>query len=235
MSNLSTTNLPKAGGGEKKTLVPGNQTCKIASVELIPFTLKPGAFELRLNMVGPDMPAPFEGFFIDKNNESLGRHKGQVGRVKATEWAFADGVTKGGTVISRDTEIMKWINSFCEAIGKKEWMTAQDQKHATIESLVNAFAMDKPFKGLDINFCIGGREYQTKEGGYTNYDLFLPKFSKEGVPFELVGTAKSRLLKYDETKHIVKKKVSTVSNFSGNGDLGADSHESPGSAADFEL
>jgi len=237
MSNLSTTNLPAAGGGGvKKTLDPGNQICRINSVELVPFTFKEGAMELRFNMEGPDMGPEFEGFWINKDDQSLGRHKGQVGRVKATEWAFADGETKGGTKISRDTEIMKWINSFCEAIGKKEWMTAQDQKHATIESLVNAFAIDKPFKGIDLNLCIAGKEYLTKEN-YTNHDLFLPKFSKDGVPFELVGVAKSKLIKYDPAKHIVKKKAAaTVTNFTGDPNAtGNPTQEGSGVGADFEL
>lgn len=232
MSNLSTTNLPKTGDGVKKTLEPGNQVCKIASIELVPFPLKPDAYELRLNMVGPDMGPDFQGFLINKDDESQGRYKGQVGRVKATEWAFSDGTTKGGIVISRNTEIMKWINSLCEAIGNKEWMAAQDNKHATIESFVNAFAIDKPFKGLDFNLCIGGREYLSKDGQYTNHDLFLPKFSKDGVPFELVGVEKSKLLKFDPAKHIVKKKsAATVTNFTD----GVNPNEAPGVGADFEL
>lgn len=237
MTNLSTTNIPKSGDGVKKTLEPGNQVCRIASAELVPFALKPGAYEIRLNMVGPDMGPEFQGFFINKDDESQGRYKGQVGRVKATEWAFSDSETKGGTKIFRDTEIMKWLNSFCEAIGKKDWLTAQDNKHATIESLFNAFAIDKPFKGMELNLCVAGREYMSKDGQYTNHDLFLPKFSKDGVPFELVGVDKSRLLKFDVSKHIVKKKApATVSNFSGNPETnGNSSQEGPGVGADFEL
>ena len=234
MSNLSTTNLPSSGGGVKKTLEPGNHTCKVNSVELLPFSFKPGAYEIRLNIVGPDMGPDFEGFWVNKDDQSLGKHKGQSGRLKATEWAFADGETKGGTKISRDIEIMKWINSFCEAIGKKDWMAAQDQKHSTIESLFNAFAIDKPFKDMEINFCIAGKEYLNKEN-YINYDLFLPKFSKDGAPFELPGVEKSKLAKYDPAKHIVKKKAAaTVSNFSGD-PAGNSIQNGNGAEADFEL
>lgn len=235
MTNLSTTNIPASGGGVKKTLDPGNHTCKINSVELIPFTFIEGAYELRLNVVGPDMGPDFDGFWVNKDDQSLGKHKGQSGRVKASEWAFADSVTKGGTKISRDTEIMKWLNSFCEAIGKKDWLTAQDNKHATIESLVNAFAIDKPFKGMDINFCLAGKEYLNKEN-YVNHDLFLPKFSKDGVPFELPGVAKSKLAKYDPAKHIVKKKAAaTVNNFTDGSTTGNADNSAPGTSADFEL
>lgn len=208
---LSTQNIPKVGGGIKKTLEPGNQVCTILSVEMKPFTFKPGAYEIHLNMLGKDMGPDFQGFFLDKNNESLGRYTGQVGRVKASEWAFADGVTKSGIKISRDTEILKWLNSLCEAIGKKSWMDAQDNKHADIESLVNAFIMDKPFEGLELNLCIAGKEYMNKE--FVNYDLFLPKFTKAGVPFELANVVASKVVVYDEKVHIVRKKVETVATF----------------------
>jgi hypothetical protein len=209
--NLSTANIPSLGAGVPKTLQPGNQICTVHSIELKPFTYKPGAYEIILNIEGPDLGPNFQGFFIDKNNENLGRNKGQVGRVKATEWAFNDGETKSKIKISRDTEIMKWLNSFCEAIGKKEWMAAQDFKHANIESLMNAFNLDKPFEGFYINFCIAGKEYMSN--GYKNYDLFLPKFTKEGVPFELAGTTKSKVVIFDENKHIIRKKVETITTF----------------------
>lgn len=213
---LSTQNIPKQGGGVMKTLEPGNQAVTIVSVEMKPFTFKPGAYEIHLNVVGKDMGPDFQGFFIDKNNESLGRYKGQVGRVKASEWAFADGVTKSGIKISRDTEILKWLNSLCEAIGKKSWMDAQDNKHADIESLVNAFIMDKPFENLELNMCIAGKEYMNKE--FLKYDLFLPKFSKTGVPFELANVEKSKLAIFDEKVHIIRKKVENVANFSAEGE-----------------
>lgn len=209
---LNTTNIPKSGTGVAKTLQPGNLTCKVLSVELKPFTFKEGAYELLLNMEGPDMGPDFVGFFIDKTNESLGRSKGQVGRVKATEWAFADSTTKSGVKISRDTEILKWLNSFCEAIGKKAWLTAQDNKHDNIESLVNAFILDKPYAGIDITFCIAGKEYV--KNGYTNYDLFLPKFTKSGAPFGLTdASGKSKVVTYNESVHIVRKKSGVVTDF----------------------
>jgi len=208
---LSTQNIPASGGGVSKTLRPGNHSCVVNSIELKPFTFREGAYDIILHMVGPDMGSDFQGFFIDKTNESLGLHKGQVGRVKAGEWAFSDGETKSKVKISRDTEILKWLNSFCEAIGKKEWLNAQDNKHENIESMVNTFILDAPFKGLLINFCIAGKEYESK--GYMQHDLFLPKFTKAGVPFELAGVVKSKLVVFNEATHIVKKKVTVVANF----------------------
>ena len=41
---------------------------------------------------------------------------------------------------------------------------------------------DKPFKDKWMTFCICGREYYNK-AGYIAYDLYLPKFAKEGKAF----------------------------------------------------
>ena len=90
MSKLNTKDV-KSAGGVPKLIQPGNVVCKINSLELEPFKFKQGGYHLILNLEGPDLGKDFEGFFVDKNNESLGRHKGQVGQVKAGEWAFADG------------------------------------------------------------------------------------------------------------------------------------------------
>ena len=70
--NLSTQNIPKAGGGVKKTLEPGNQICTILSIELKPFTIISGAYEIQLNLLGKELGSDFQGFFLDVTNESLG-------------------------------------------------------------------------------------------------------------------------------------------------------------------
>jgi hypothetical protein len=81
-----------------------------------------------------------------------------------------------------------------------------------------------------INMCIGGREWENKEG-YINNDLFLPRISKDGVSMEAVDAENSRLLKFDRAVHVkalVKK------------DAPSNGMEKPfkadsGSGSDFEL
>lgn len=218
MSNLNTKDVKTGGGGTPKTLQPGNTTAKILAVTLEEFKFKPGGYHLVLSMEGKDMGPSFEGFFIDKAKPELGRHKGQVGKVKASEWAFADSTTKSGIAVSRDTEIMKFIKTLCASMDIVDWMDSQNDKHPTIESLVQAFNKDKPFQGKFLRFCLGGKEYMNKEG-YPNYELFLPKFSKTGVPFESEKIVVSKLLKFNEAEHIKKKKVESVDSFGG-GDSG---------------
>jgi hypothetical protein len=207
-------------GGLPKNLQPGNHTCTVNGIRLEEFKFKEGAYHIILSLEGPDMGSGFEGFFIDKNNESKGRHKGQVGEVKASEWAYADGQTKSGIVVKRDDEILKFLKNFCNSFGINEWLIDQDGKHATIESLISALNKEKPFTGVAVDFCVGGKEY-TNKNGYTAYDLFLPKFSKSGAAF-----GKSKVASFNEAEHIRRKKVETVSEFGNDSNSGS---------ADFEL
>jgi hypothetical protein len=211
---LSTKNVTTGGDGVSKTLEPGVALCKINGLSLEEFKFKDGAYNVILHLEGEDLGSGFEGFFIDKDRPELGKHKGKVGNVKGTEWAFADGETKSGVQVSRDMEMLKWLKQFCSSIGCLAWFDSQDEKHDTIESLFAAFSKDKPSKDNFYAFCIAGKEY-TNRGGYTAHDLFLPRYSKEGVPVELDNASPSKLLKFKPEDHIKKRKVEPVNEFGG--------------------
>lgn len=223
---ISTKDIPAGnGGGTPKTLQPGNRVIKINSIYLDEFPFAENAYNLMLDCEGPDLGDDFEGFWIDKDNEALGRHKGQVGRVRASQWAFQD-KDLGDIQISRDLEIAKFLKNLAIATGCLEWYEGEDGKHETIESLVQEMNDKAPFKDKFLNVCLGGREYENK-AGYTNYDLFLPKFTKQGLPFEPADTeaSASRVYKFNEAEHIKKKKAKEVNSFE------PDSEETP----NFEL
>lgn len=201
MAKLNTKDIKTQGeGGLPKTLQPGNVTCKINGVRLEEFKFIKGALHIILSMEGQELEN-FEGFFIDKNNEKLGRHKGQVGDVKAAEYAYADATTKNGNEINRDAEMLKFLKNLCVALEIDNWLVAQNDKHDTIESLFNAFNKEKPFANKFITYCIGGKEY-TNKNGYTSYDLFLPKFAKGSSPFG------KNVATFNAADHIRKKKLS---------------------------
>lgn len=211
----------KGGGGDStpKTLQPGNQKITIHRVELEDFKFKPGGLHVILHVEGEDMGEEFQGFFIDKQNESLGRYKGQVGRVRASEWAYADGETKSGIPVSRDDDMLRFLKSLCIELDCLDWLENEDGKHPTIQSLYEAFNNQKPFKGKWLNVCLAGKEYNNKEG-YTNYDLFFPKFSKAGVPFENVNKGASKVVTFNPDQHIVRKKNEEVKDFGNDGGAG---------------
>lgn len=214
---ISTKDIPTGAGKAPKTLQPGNITLKVNRIYLEEYKYGENAYNVMLDCEGPDLGAEFEGFFVDKNNEKLGRYKGQVGRVRAGQWAFADKLLPGGIQIIRDVEIAKFLKNLAVATDCLKWYEAQNEKHETIESLVNKMNEDAPFKDKLISVCLSGKEYQNKQG-YTNFDLFFPKFSKDNVPFENSTLNSGKVYSFDESKHIIRKKVNEVEEFAANAD-----------------
>lgn len=217
---LSTKNVSTTGAnGPAKTISPGNIRAKINGVTLEEFKFKPGSYHVVMNLEGEELGEGFEGFLIDKDNPELGRHKGQVGRVKTSEWAYADGETKTGIQVSRDIEILKIVKNICMAVNAMKWYDAQDEKHPTIESFIDAFNADAPYKDKWLDMCIAGKEYMSKQG-YTNYDMYLPKFAKGMVPFVADG-GEGNLIQFDPAVHIKKTEAKPVESFGDDTDVPA--------------
>ena len=233
---ISTKDIPTGGkgAGVPKTLQPGNRVVKINSIYLDKYPWGDEAYNLMLDCEGTDLGKDFEGFFINKTNEELGRHKGQVGRVRASEWAYQDKELPGGIIINRDLEIVKMLKNICVATDCLDWFETEDGKHDTIEGLISHMNEQSPYRDVFVNSCLGGKEYQNK-GGYTNYDLFFPKFSKAGIPFEIteIDSTLSQVYTFTENDHIRKKKVKEVESFEADddggfpsaADIGADTQE----------
>lgn len=209
---LSTKNINIGSGSSvAKTFTPGNVKAKINSVTLEDYKFKENAKHLLLHIEGEDMGKDFEGFLVNKDNPEEGRYKGQIGRVRMSEYAYVTEETKFGNV-DRDAEILKAIKSICIALDITKWFDSQDEKHETIEEFVEAFNSDAPYKDKWLDMCLNGREY-INDAGYTNYDLYLPKFKKGFVPFEIAGTKDSKLIKFDSAVHVKKKETKTVEHF----------------------
>lgn len=199
---INTKDVKTGGGFVPKTLEPGNHTVTINNLEYKAPVYKKDALELVFQFEGPDMGEGFDGFWIDKNDQSLGKYKGQVARVKVSRYAFSDGTTPSGVQISRDNEILKFLKNLCIELDATEWFESQDGKHETIESLLDQFNKDKVYAGKKLDICISGKEY-TNQQGYKAYDLFLPKYSKSGVPFEKSGKQPSKVAIFNKSEHII--------------------------------
>lgn len=204
---LSTSDLP-TGGGMPKTISTGNYTLKINNIYLDDFKFIPGAKHLILNVETEPIDG-FEGFMIDKDNPDLGNYLGQIGRVKAGQYAFADGKTKSGIEIFRDRSVLMFMNTLCRNLGIEDWFAEQNDKHNTIEDFVDAFNETAPYKDIYMDFCIAGKEYESKSG-YTNYDMWLPKGGKNA--YAMTAVEDPRLLKYNEAIHLKKIEVSNLEN-----------------------
>lgn len=212
---ISTKNIKETGSSATpKTLSPGNITFKINSIRTEGVPYKADALNIVLDVEGPDMGSDFEGFYIDKDDTSKGRYAGQVGKIKCSEYPYSDGVTPKGIEISREVEMLKMMKELCKATNSLDWLDSQDEKHDTMQSLIDQFNEDKPFKDQMLRACVSGKEYQNKNG-YTNYDMYFSRFSKDSVPFEnaSIDESKSRVTKYNADLHIKKPKVTEVKSF----------------------
>lgn len=206
---LSTTDLGTGGSGMAKTIAPGNHTLKINSIELEDFRFIEGAKHLIMHVETEPIEG-FEGFLIDKDDESQGRYDGQIGRIKASQYAFADGETKSGIKIQRDRSVMIFLQNLCNTLGINDWFREQDGKHETIEDFVNAFSKNANYKGKFLEFCVAGKEYESKSG-YTNYDMWLPK--SENKKYAMAEVEAGKVMTYDEAKHLRKLEVKDVKGF----------------------
>ena len=226
MSGLSTKNVVSSGGGSSKLIEPGNTMATVTKVELDQpnFLVKEAGYYLVLHLEGPDMGPEFEGFFIDKEDESLGRHKGRVGKVKYNKFPYRDGHTKSGIPVFRDTDIIKALGNLLNEMGADVWLDSQDGKFMTIEELVTALNHDKPYANKPLNYCIAGRQY-LKQNGYSANDCYLPKYNKFAVPYETIVASPSRLAVYNEAEHL--EIPAPVAGFNAEDDLNSDTPSTP--------
>lgn len=201
---LSTQNMSGGTGKIKPVIDAGNQELKINSIVLHSPPYDSNAYDLQLHVETAPVGGDFEGFKIDMNDPNSPRYQGQVGRVSFQRYAFADATLPSGREISRDAEILKALIFIAEQQNKRDDLDSIQADN--IESFVeqaNRFLCD----GVYYNFCVGGREWENKDG-YINLQLFLPKRTAAGVPFERTGVDNSRMLKFNREDHIVPLKKS---------------------------
>ena len=210
---LSTTDLASGSNGLPKTIAPGNHELKINNIKLDEFRFIEGAYHIILETETKPID-DFEGFMIDRNDESKGHYKGQIGRVKASQYAFADGETKSGIKIQRDRSILMFLKNLSNALDINDWFTEQDNQHETIEDFVQAFNSTAPYQDKYLHCCIAGKEYENKSG-YIAYDCWFAK--AQNKKYGYASTAET-MLAYDESKHLRKIENKPVESFGNDSD-----------------
>ena len=225
---LNTKDMSAGSGRIKPVLDPGNHVVRINSITLDQTPYDADSYNIHLHVETEPVGDTFEGFFRDYNNQSLGRYDGQIGRIRISPFPFKDTTLPSGREINKDQEILKHMITLGETLGMRDGLDSIEAE--TIEDFMTEcgklFTGDKGSKFL--NMCIGGREWENKEG-YINNDLFLPRISKDGIAMEAIEAENSRLLKFDRAIHVkalVKKDKSNEEI-----PFTADS----GSGSDFEL
>ena len=157
----------------------------------------------------------FEGFLKNRNDESKGRYEGQIGRIKASQYAFANGETKSGIKIDRDRSLLMFLKNLCNALDINDWFAKQDNQHETIEDFVKAFNDTAPYQDKYLHTCLAGKEYENKSG-YIAYDCWFAKAQNKKYAF---GSNSNSILTYDESKHLRKIENKPVESFGDDDDL----------------
>jgi len=128
-------------------------------------------------------------------------------------YPYKDATLPSGREIQKDQEILKAMVYLSEVLDKRYELDMIEAE--TIEQFMtecNTLFSNTGF----FNACVGGREWENKEG-YVNYDLFLPRMSKEGIPLEALNKDNSRLLEFSKKDHVRelqnKSTTTTQSNF----------------------
>jgi hypothetical protein len=194
---LSTKDIQSSKGKSSKTLSPGNVVAKITSIVLQEQKSNPDAYFLVMNLEGEDMGPEFEGFMYDNNKPELGRAKGQVGRVKFSQYSYKDMTTKTGYDIPRDRQILRDIATLADNLGVRNDL--DDIQASDIQGFVRQ-ASRILSNGVFLRWCIAGNAYM-KENGMKDYSLHLPKYNK-AITTPNFGSLESVITTFNPSIHV---------------------------------
>ena len=210
---LSTKDMSAGSGKARPVIGVGNQKIKINSITFDQTPYDKEAYNVVLHVESEPVGSEFEGFLIDPNDKTGPRYKGQVGRVRLSPYPYKDTTLPSGREISRDTEVLKSMIFLSEVLNKRDDLDSIEAD--TVEDFMTS-ANTVLSGDTYINACVGGREWENKEG-YVNYDLYLPRNSKDGVALETLEMENSRLYEFSKKDHVRelqnKKSSPTTDNF----------------------
>jgi hypothetical protein len=223
-------NVSKPKGGIQKKIRPGNHTCKVNNISTKDVVWK-GVPKLLLNLhletepIGED----FEGFLIDKDNPKLGRHTGQIARIKSSGWGYDDQrKDKDGNIITKEDSVVMFLDSLCHEANGSTWVkdAIVNDTYKTLEDFIAGFNKENPIKDVFLHFCLGGTQ-DVNDDGYPVYFLQLPKHEK-GFRLYANDNNKDSLLPYNASEHLyVKNSPAPVQQFAGNDEEESSTATSP--------
>lgn len=208
-----------------KNIPCGQNKCKVNKIELSNYDTPSGTImNLHLYLETEPVGKDFEGFYIDKDNTSLGRYLGRVAKVKANPYGYRDRKYKDNTYTAVG-DIVDFLHKLCKECGSN-WVHEVNGKYKTFEEFINGFNKELPIKDKFITYTIGANKKHNEQTGYDDYYLNLVKPDKGETEFANDDNL-SKLTKFDKALHIFDKnpKPATVSNFNSD-DLESSSSES---------
>tara|TARA_R110000765_G_scaffold5492_2_gene17222 strand:+ start:5271 stop:5936 length:666 start_codon:yes stop_codon:yes gene_type:complete len=206
---FNTKNIKSDQGSTRPVISVGNHKLKINSISFDQTPYDKEAYNINLHVETEPVEGEFQGFLTDHKNPKSKRYKGQVGRVRFSQYSYQNKVLPNGVSLKRDESALKAMVFLADTLGIRDELDMIESK--TIFEFMDACS--KLFKNSAyLNMCIAGREWENK-AGYINLDLFLPKRSREETPIETLDAEESKLIKFNEGKHIIRLVKKTVEKF----------------------
>lgn len=201
--------IKKSTKSLSKTLSPGSGVFTVTGMSWRANSYNDNdGIDIIMHLEGEDLTDQgFEGFWIDKDDTSLGRHKGAVGQVKLSRYSFAtkdfpSSATREAQTVTREEAVVNEMSKLSVILGKEHELIAGIIENDT-DMITNA---NNIFKGAKIRATIGGREYKDN-GGYTKHSLHIVKADKGCYAYENPDTLISKIQPFDAGKHIEKLKA----------------------------
>lgn len=208
---LSTKNV-SIESGVSKIIKPGNVKARILNIELVK-GFNADSYHLQLNLETEPVGDDFIGFLVDKDDQNGPRYLGQIGKLRANQYAYETKTLPNGKTIDRDQSIIIALINIFTGLGLREKL---DEVNAdSIEEFVKEVnkLLDS---SIYVYFCIAGKEWTNNEG-YINYNLFLPKYDAKSPHLSLV---EGGCTVFNESKHIIAEvKKAAVTEFEPTQDL----------------
>jgi hypothetical protein len=210
MGKIGTKNVNVGSGKLPKNFIVGNQTARIIGMSFQETTFKDRntgsdvtkawvVMDLETEAVGGE----FEGWLIDKNDESKGRRSGQTGRVKSDPFGYEDKTYNGKDYSIHKSTIQFLKGVELEATGATKFMDDIDGKYDTYDEICKAFAEESGVGKVFLNWCIGGKK-EMGDDGYPVYWMNLPKWTK-GSKLYAHPDKSDNLLQYHAGAHLFDK------------------------------
>ena len=207
------------GGFKSKNFTPGQHRCKVNGIYVKEKEDKKYGgtkLELFLTLETEPVGGDFQGFLIDKDDESKGRFLGQIGNVRSNPYGYKT-ETKDGKTYVRETSICTFLHILCLEANGSNWVEANDGRFETFEDFIAGFNKENPIKDVYMDFTIGGMLYSDDQG-YPTYYMNLVKTGKGERAFKNPNKSSyGALVKFDEVLHVYDTRdKEEVNGFGGN-------------------
>jgi hypothetical protein len=197
-----------------KNLPYGKQKCKVNKIEVkTEDTTKGKITRLNLYLESEPVGDGFEGFYIDNDDHSKGRHLGRTGKVASNPYGGYKDRSYKDKKYSAIDDVVDFIHQLCLA-GGSNWVHEVDGKFKNFEAFIAGFNKELPIKDVYLTYTLGAQAKLNEKTNYVDYFLNIVKSEKGFVSFANEDNL-DKLTEFDKTLHIYDPNNVVVEGFEG--------------------